>query len=93
MNVSKFVLLENLKLFLITNSRLYKLIMSLWIINKQHQIISLALLKAVKEQGKQFDKITIFMKKNKGKVNDQLEKKEDKEQYYLKLLFVQKVVR
>ena len=33
------------------------------------------------------------MKKNKGKVNDQLEKKEDKEQYYLKLLFVQKVVR
>ena len=29
------------------------------------------------------------MKKNKGKVNDQLEKKEDKEQYYLKLLFGQ----
>ena len=51
------------------------------------------IVESCKKQGKQFDKITIFMKKNKGKVNDQLEKKEDKEQYYLKLLFVQKVVR
>ena len=31
------------------------------------------------------------MKKNKGKVNDQLEKKEDKEQYYLKLLLCKKL--
>ena len=57
-------------------------------------MISLALLKAVKEQGKQFDKITIFMKKNKGKVNDQLAKKRKQRTVLFEITFLcKKVVR
>ena len=51
-------------------------------------MISLALLKAVKEQGKQFDKITIFMKKNKGKVNDQLAKKRKQRTVLFEITFL-----